>query len=447
MTRSTSTTTDQQPADEGKPAQPDVMPEPDDDQVVEAQAGAEEEPEAPAPRREDAPPPKLVGAERRADIAKLYRDMRSKAAEDAPEGGRETVDRGESPAPEPAPAPAPEPSPAPAAGTRQSTDEGEQDLEITLKVDGKEVRKKLSEVKALAQIGLAGENRLDEVKRLLQEAKALRGQPAPEHQPAPAAQGQPHQPSPAPSQTEPRSAAQPEHHPDKVPIDQDKLRAIAERLQVGDTDEGAQALADYMTEMAKAAQARQPNADPADIARVVQDTVVQIQSKAEADAALERFAARYKPLVANEDLALTSMTVLTRELMKDLKAANFREEDLAANKHDTRTLAHWHRVARQTHRDLRNYDQLLSDVGEYMVSTYNLKIDRPAPSTPSTPQTPQPPRNLAEAAQARLERKRALPQQPRSASVRHVIDTAPKPKTRDEVLADMRKARGYRPIA
>lgn len=436
MTKQTSDTpTDQKIDGDGNPIQPDVMPEIDDDTVVESRTEPAPAPEPePAPRQERRPKRK----DRRTEIAEMFREMRDKEmkAEETPPA--ETVDSSESLEAETTPEPTPEQVQTVDDGRNPHAKEVSQETEITLKVDGKEVRKPLAEVISLAQIGMAGENRLDEVKRLLQEAKALRSQP-PENPPAPAAEGQQHQPSPAPSQTEPKSTPAPEHPPAAVEIDQDKLRAIAERLQVGDTDEGTQALADYMTEVVAAAQARQPNLDPAQISNWVQDAVLQMQSKAEADAALEKFAERYEPLVKNEDLAITSMTVLTRELMKDLKAAGFRDEDLAANRHDTRTLAHWHRVARQTHRDLRNYDKLLSDVGEYMVKTYNLKIDQPPPSQPSNPQqrTPQ------QSAQARLERKAALPSQPRSASVRASIDTPPRPKTREDVLNQMRQSRGY----
>lgn len=441
MTKTSAMSTDTD--GDGNPIQPDVMPEIDDDGVVESRAEPAPAPEPePEPKREGRKP--KAAKDSRADITKMYREMRNKEirgedspAEPAP-GEAETVDSRESLGAQNAPESAPEPRETADGGARQNEWQDDEDIEITLKVDGKEVRRKLSEVKALAQKYEAGENRLDEVKRLLQEAKALRSQP-PEHPPGETAEG--HQ-TPAPSQTEPRSTPAPEHQPAAVSIDQDKLRAIAERLQVGDTDEGTQALADYMTEVVAAAQARQPNVDPAQVTSWVQDAVVQMQSRAEADAALARFADRYKPLVENEDLALTSMTVLTRELMKDLKAAGFRDEDLAANRHDTRTLAHWHRAARQTNRDLRDYDRLLGDVGDYMVRTYNLKIDQPAaPASPTPPN--QQHGNSEQTAQARIERKRALPQQPRSANVRAAIETAPRPKTRAEVLNEMRQSRGF----
>lgn len=446
MPKQSDTPTEARLDGDGNPIQPDVMPEPVDDEPVTPSAAAPEPAPEPEPPREE-PRQKRAKPDRRAEITKMFREMRDKdmkAEEPAPADG--TVDTGESLDSQntlDAPVERQESRQNSDQTTSQSTDE---DIEISIKIDGKEVKKPLSEIKRLAQINLAAENRLEQAKndreearRLLDEAKALRSQP-PVNQPDPTAQGQPHQPSPAPSQTEPRSTPAPEHPPDAVQIDQDKLRAIAERLQVGDTDEGTQALADYMTEVVAAAQARQPNVDPGQISNWVQDAVLQMHSKAEADAALEKFAERYEPLVKNEDLAITSMTVLTRELMKDLKAAGFREEDLAANRHDTRTLAHWHRVARQTHRDLRNYDKLLSDVGEYMVQTYNLKIDRPSPTSP--PSNPQQ-RNPQQATQQRLERKAALPSQPRSASVRAPIDSTPRPKTREDILADYRKQRGY----
>lgn len=424
-------TTEQKLDGDGYPIQPDVMPELDDDTIVETRTEPAPAPEPePAPRQERRPKRK----DKRAEIAEIFREMRDKETKaEEPPPADDTVDSRESLGAETIQEATPETVRTTDDDLKSRAKEASQDTEITLKVDGKEVRKPLAEVISLAQIGMAGENRLDEVKRLLQEAKALRSQP-PENQPALAAQGQQHQPSPAPSQTEPQSTPAPEHPPAAVEINQDKLRAIAERLQVGDTDEGTEALADYMTEVVAAAQARQPNLDPAQISNWVQDAVLQMQSKAEADAALKTFAERYEPLVKNEDLAITSMTVLTRELMKDLKAAGFREEDLAANKHDTRTLAHWHRAARQTNRDLRNYDQLLSDVGEYMVKTYNLKTSQPSNPQQRTPQ---------QSAQARLERKAALPSQPRSASVRAPIDTAPRPKTREDVLNQMRQSRGF----
>lgn len=454
-------TTEQKLEGHANQEEPEVAPPPiEDEQQPESRAARQEpdEPRQPEAKREAEPKPKR--RDKRDDIVRMYRELRSKEqsqpTQESPPPAPQAVDTRESPQPETAAESLVSQRQDPTNSGQQNINKSPQDIEVTLKIFGREERKPLSEVIRLAQIAAASENRLNEAKELYSEVKSLRDQlqqlanqsaqqPHQSQQATPADAAQPQ--ASTQSQAQPGQAQTPENPPAGVEIDRDRIRQVAEKLQYGDPEEGTQALAEYTAEVIAKARASQPSIDPAQIATWVQDAVSQIQYKAEADAALQRFAEQYKPLVTNEDLKLTTITVLTRELMNDLRKAGFREEDLQANRANTAQLAYWHRAIRNTHRDLRSYDQLLNDVGDYMVKTFNLKVDQPQP-TPNGAQpsaTGQQQRDPAQALQDRLERKRVLPQQPTPANIRAPIDAGPRPKTRQDILNEMRLRRGYTP--
>jgi len=473
--QATSTKSDNEPKldADGNPIGPDIMPEPiDDDPAPASSAGSaprNDDPADPAPRRERKSKPQH--RDKRDEITEMFRKMRDQQREQAGDDAdvlpaaaliqkQETVDQPESlEAIQQKNAPATDDLP-PSDGGQSDVSNNIQEPEIELKIDGQTIRKPLSEVKRLAQMAAAGEIRLDKAKELVNEVKTLRDQLLQQlNQAAPqqTATSQPQQAtpasaSPAPAapqasvQTAPGQTQTTDTTPAGVDVDREKLRQIAERLQVGDTDEGAQALAEYTAELLARAQQRQPAIQPEQVAQWVSDAVFQIQTKAEADAALQRFAQKYEPLVKNDVLAVTTLTVLTRELMNDLRQAGYRDEDLQAIRHDRMMLANLHRQARQTNGNLRSYDKLLTDVGEYMVKTFNLNIGQQQNShgTQSPAANPQQgaPTSTVQDRQQRLLK---LPQQPRPVNVRVSPETGPRPRTKEEYLNDLRKARGFSP--
>jgi hypothetical protein len=92
---------------------------------------------------------------------------------------------------------------------------------VRLVVDGKTVELPISEVVKRAQVNSAIDNRLEEAKRIVAEAKSTRHQATDDD-----FSEERHEPQPRQQRFSPN----------------DKLRSIVERIQVGDADEGQQAL-------------------------------------------------------------------------------------------------------------------------------------------------------------------------------------------------------------
>lgn len=350
----------------------------------------------------------------RAAIARRYRENRDRANA-AGSDAEDQADQDE-------PAAAAEETPPPAAAAAQNSEQ-----EITLKVDGREVKKSMSEVIALAQQTVAGDNRLEETKRLLREAQALRGQPKePEHKPEPGDEEM--------TQQHDRSQGRsPGEHQPRRELDAEKLKGIVERIQVGDTDEGTQALQDLIEVVRGSGEL-----NPEKIGEMVQHHVIRTQTQAEIDSALSSFVKDFPDLAKDEVLADAGRTVLRQELIKDLKAVGASEAEIDKIKHDPRALAAAQRELRVAGHGVRSYAEILGAVGKTMTDRFNIK-----PASQKTSEQPKPAVREPAPSQDRLERKRAAPQQPRAAGVRGQIASPPQPKTKKDVVADMRKARGF----
>lgn len=163
-------------------------------------------------------------------------------------------------------------------------------------VDGKEQFLSQAELIHRAQIGSAIDNRLNEAKRILAAAKAeRRGQDYPEFEERP----------------------QNPRHTTPTPGRNDRLRDIVEKIQIGDTDEGAQALEELVEVQAQAVQQR------------VQQQAFLSQNEREIGRVLNNFIQHYPDLA--KDPGNTGMTVLVRTLKAELKRVpGVTDEQLAA---------------------------------------------------------------------------------------------------------------------
>lgn len=409
---------------EKETAQKDEMPETQDDGdlVVTEQAaqdatdpGGEAATEKNEPREEPEDP--------RAAIARRYREQR-----DRDNGkGDAANDEIDEPAADVAAKSEPEvkkPDPSP-ANSEQTDDE-----QITLKVDGRDVVKTKQELIALAQQTVAGDNRLEEAKRLLREAQALRGSAKPEHQPGEADEEitQQH------DQTQRQESSR--EHPPKRDLDPAKLKTIVERIQVGDSDEGMQAL----QELVEMTSARGGDVSPDKIGTIIDQHLVKTQTQAEINSALADFAKEYPDLAKDEVLADAGRTVLRHELIKDLKSVGVPDADIDAIKSNPHALASAQRQLRTAGHKVRTYGEILGAVGQTMSQKFGIK---PASASQEVPASKPQPQREQPVSQERIDRKRLAPQQPRTAGVRGQVQSAPKPKTRQEVVAGMRKDRGF----
>lgn len=433
---------------ESKPnpnAASDVLPDADDD------AEPAESPPVSASRTDDSEddePHEQVQRTRspydkiREEAQKRYRELRDQAEkkdEDAegseaaePPAAQQLAagaadDKGqEPPATEAAPAkPGATPGQAPAAPVSDKH---------TLIVDGKPVDMSLDEIRRHAQIALASDNRLEEAKRILQEAKALRGT-SPEHQPGidPTAQGQP----------DPSPASEGANQPPK--LDREKLKAIAERIQVGDAEDGAEATAELI-ELVRSTMPKS-GVEPDKIGEVVRSAIVQERTTTELNDAIGRFKETNQDLIGNEYLAPAAMEAVRREIVEEIVKLGLPhpEADIRKSLPTLESAATAYQTLRSKGYTLPTYTKVLDAGAQKLRTSLGLK----APGTPEPSSTPSPPAKPVtpqpSAAERRLEHKRAQPSQPRSAGVRGVVAPQPQPKTPADYIQEQRKARGFQP--
>ena len=152
-------------------------------------------------------------------------------------------------------------------------------------------------------------------------------------------------------------------------IDREKLRELTEKIQVGDTDEGADALAEAMELAVESANAR--GGDPR---MAVRQELADMQMAAENNAALGKFAKRYPALTKDPVLVEAATHVLRDELARDLKAAGVTDDEMKPIRENVGQLAGLHGKARlMRYEGVRSPDKLLDDVGGVLSEKFNLK--------------------------------------------------------------------------
>lgn len=124
-----------------------------------------------------------------------------------------------------------------------------------------------------------------------------------------------------------------------------------EKLQVGGTDEGADALAEIV-DMVR-------TEERADARHAVRAELVDMRLKSENDAALGKFAKRYPALTKEPVLVEAAAHVLRDELARDLKAAGMSDDEINPIREDVGRLAGLHGKARVLGGDVRSPDKLL----------------------------------------------------------------------------------------
>lgn len=417
---------------DGNPIPPDIMPDVDDDVEPRPSEARQTDDGSDAQPRQEKPQAQLAD-DPRTDIAKMYREMRdaerAKAADEDEDGDGEGDGDDESVRTQ---ITDPKDDQGQVSGDGEPKPD-ENDPLTTLKVDGIELRLPLSQVKALAQRNIAGENRLNEAKHILDDVKALRGQASPTHQRDEPDKG--HEPSQAPSHTDPASSQAATHQSDDLGIDRAKLEEVVERIQVGDKEDGVQAV----MELVKLIGDSKPALDEQTVFQLARQAVVQSQTDTEIKAAVDGFGQRYQPLVSDPYLKMATITRLTDEMAHDLRQAGIRDEDIAQVRGDLRTMGHWINTLRAQGRQVRTYDKILNDVGEFVVQKFKVELE-PTTQPGSRNQQQQ---DASQASRQRLERKRSLPSQPRSASVRVQVPQPQKPRTYSDVVMEMRRVRGF----
>jgi hypothetical protein len=274
---------------------------------------------------------------------------------------------------------------------------------VKLVVDGRAMEVPLEEVVRRAQINKATDSRLEEAKRLLSETKAVHRNRVEElderderpqyHTPTPGATNSPNE----------------------------RMRSIVERIQMGDTDEGMQAL----TEFANA------------IPDAVRATMQAENDRAQMSAALNRFTARYPQVLQDPDLGMAGYTVLARTIREDLNRAGVTDEQLAAARIDPNNvvaLGHAAAALRRHGHKVGSFEDHLNAAAGEMSRKFSIRPGNQAPrSRIASP----------EEIRARLDQKQRSMQRPRAAGLRMEAPEPSRPKTPAEIVAEARRARGF----
>ena len=418
--------------------QNDVVPEPDDDNEIVAEGGNDEQAENEAPKEKEAEQSEKEQPEKEEDvrdrIVRLHREKRDReriaAGDSQPENAADESDPEDEDDDEPEPE-----AQKPATRKPNATPE---DIEVVLKVDGKDVRMKQSEAIALAQQQMAGNNRLSEAKSVLTEVRQLRDEMltsarAPREPDDPEKQREKTGGKSAPKKTSPHDDDEGGANQSDLDLDLEQLREIARRVQVGDEGDGVEAVKDIVKIAAKS----RPDASPEQIARIVHETIEKNQTAVEINTALQEFGTDYPDAVKNEYIAEAGLHMLRDELIADLRNAGISEDKIAPIKHDASALAAAQRMMRRQNptTEMRSYRDLLSAVGERLTDNFGIqRRDRTTPKQPQPSSTSQ---------QQRLERKRSSSQQPKPAGGRQAVTQTAKPRDRRAIIEQMKKDRGF----
>lgn len=230
----------------------------------------------------------------------------------------------------------------------------------------------------------------------------------------------------------------------KAAVDKEKLADIVRRIQVGDEEEGAQALLE-LTELTRP-QAPQPQVD---VSSLVQQEIMAAQIRRENDQAIQKFTQEFPEIAENSLRVAAMLRATTEEMINDLKSTGYTDQQLAEISNNTDKLSSVHQQARLRGAKFRDPSALLTDVGNRVMK--DLNIVRPEATkveeskVASKPQVqPKPQTTLDPAqAQARIARKQAAQVQPKPAGARTPVAQAPKPKTAYDIVMEMRKERKF----
>lgn len=262
---------------------------------------------------------------------------------------------------------------------------------------------------------------LEQTRTMVEEARALRS-------PAPA---------PAPAANDDDNEGSATDKASRLAVEDDRLEEIVERIQIGDKAEGRAALTELIEIVGSKVHA---GMKPDEIGRVVQSHMAQERVTDELKGAANAFRDKYKGLVADQDLLDTSFRRLDSELRSDLVKIGVPEADVRGA--DSNALMNMHRSARLSGKPVRAYGEIFETVGSTVQSKFAPML-APAPAAEPHRKAPtsQP---IQPVNSERVDRKRQLSAQPRAAGMRSDPQPQQKPKTRAEVVADMRRQRGFK---
>jgi hypothetical protein len=222
--------------------------------------------------------------------------------------------------------------------------------------------------------------------------------------------------------------------PDQA-MDQEQLADLAQRIQVGDAEEGRQAL----NEFAKAVLKSVPQATPEQIAGMVQHTLAQNHQQAEIYNSLKKFGDDNPDLLGENDLFDVTLNLAAKEMLADMKEAGFTEAQLAVIGGDRRRIAAEHRNLQMKGLNVRSLDQVLADSATKLRQKFNLTKPSQGARGSQTPAAAPHQQQFRE----RISRKEAAQPQPRHGNARVQAPKDARPKTALDIINEKRKAGGF----
>jgi hypothetical protein len=157
-------------------------------------------------------------------------------------------------------------------------------------------------------------------------------------------------------------------------VEQDDLRSLTERIQVGDTDEGAAALGEIINRARGAA-----TVDRNTVRTLMLEEAAQMKLRDENTRALDRFGSRFPQLKDDNLLVDAAQRVLRDRIVDDLKGAGASDDDLAPVREDTGRLIAAHGQARVRGLKLSSPDELLDHTGRVLTEKFHIKPVRRSP--------------------------------------------------------------------
>lgn len=316
------------------------------------------------------------------------------------------------------------------------------DREVTMVVDNAQVRMTYGEMRRIAQQNLASESRLRQANDLLDRARRT----AADSTSTRTDPGRRDQADPAPQETRRAPGAQTE----RIKLDPASVKGLVSRIQLGDDDDAAAALAEAISLGVEAGQAQrgQTNAGGGDVRSAVDGALTERDAHAEVNQALQTVAASYDDVIADDDYARAAYARAHNDSVTALRAIGVPEEDL---KLPAMEIFQGYATLRQ---DPRYRDKLkpMTDVfvgaAEQVVQKFGLpeRQQREQPRLQTTRRADQQQQTrIARTDDDRSGRKGRVTVQPRSSSVRTDFSgngAAPRKTPAGDVVAGMAAARG-----
>jgi hypothetical protein len=153
-------------------------------------------------------------------------------------------------------------------------------------------------------------------------------------------------------------------------IDREKLKELTSRIQVGDEDEGAEALQELVETTVERVRAN----ERANARQAVDDRLLDLSAAKENKAALDKFAKRFGKAAEKPMVQAATVDRMRTEIASDLRSAGVTDEELGQIGGDLNRLGLLHAHARRVgHQGVRSAERLLDDVGQALTDELGIK--------------------------------------------------------------------------